>query len=121
MADELALDEAALFETDALFEEELERRRTLDEATEDAADVVLDLQQRGPLYKYVRMRRDGARLALAGLVDADPKDATAIAALQVKVKEYVAACTWIVSVLGRGDEADHIIETEFGNKPPADE
>lgn len=113
MAD-LAQDEAAVFDSALLLEEEIDRRRDLDRATDDAAEMSAELGQKGALYKYVQMRREEAKAALADLIDLDPKDAPGIAAAQVRVKEYLRACVWIDSVLRRGEEADRIIEDEFG-------
>jgi hypothetical protein len=120
MQDILSSDDAELIDPQQLFLDEIERRRQLEQATQAAAEVVYDLQGRGPLYRYMLTRRARAAAALAQLVDIDPKDAAAIAAAQVTVREYVEACRWIDSVLNDGQMADAQIRAEYGDPKGGD-
>lgn len=119
---DLTDEEARKFEPDQLFNEELQRRHELERITQEGAEVIVELQTRGPLYLYVMSRRDQAQDALRQLVEIDPKDAPGIAVLQVRVSEYIAACNWIHLTLAKTEEADNIIrqEQQFAEAPPVD-
>lgn len=95
---------------------ELEHRHSLERAGRIAAGILIDLQDRGPLYLYVKERRARADQSLRDLVAADPHDAVAVALLQSKVNEYLDACIWIDKALETGAQAEAAIHEEFGVK-----
>lgn len=107
--------EAEQFDPSALYLEVTERRRDLDKDTTRGAEVVIDLQEKGPLYRYGVLRRERAAKALEALVEIDPNNTAGIAALQVVVREYVAVCDFIDETLAAAQQADQIINQEFGD------
>lgn len=111
-------DDAAMFLQDEFFEgelSELERRRRLERDGRVAADIEIDLQDKGPLYLYVKERRAAAAAALQRLVDTDPRDATGIATTQAEVMEYLRACDWIHARIEAAEQAEEIIKEEYGD------
>jgi len=107
-------DEAKHFDLDEFYDEEIERRELLNRAASEGAGVIIDLQDKGPLYKYVLERRKRAATALRGLVDCEPTDAAGISAYQTIVREYVTAVDWIAGMLAAGAAADNAILEEYG-------
>jgi hypothetical protein len=105
-------EEARQFDPEELLVDELERRRELDHVTSAGAEVVFDLQQRGPLYRYVLSRRVKAKDALKRLIDLDPKDGAGIATAQAEVREYIDACNWIARTFNDAKAADDVIRLE---------
>ena len=91
-----------------------ERRKELERATNKAAQIEIDLTDRGPLYYYLQERRNDAVAALMALATADPNDPAAVARLQASVVEYLNIGRWIKTVREEGEDADRAIEEEYG-------
>lgn len=111
----LSAEEAAMFDEGELYESELERRHNLERAGRIAADIEIDLQDKGPLYSYVLARREIAARALQDLVDVDPNQAATIAVLQTQVKEFINALSWIGARSAESERAEEAIKEEFGD------
>jgi len=104
-----------LFLEERLAEEvlsDLERAQDLEALGRHAAHITVDLQDRGPLYQYVLLRRKLAAAKLLALATIDPRDAVAIAQAQATVREYLAITEWIDRGIEAGKEAAVIIENE---------
>lgn len=116
-------DEAALFDDEAMLSDglsELERRGDLERMGRIAAEIEIDLQDRGPLYRYIAARRAQAIAALRQLVDVRPSDIEGITAAQASVREYLQATNFVHAGLSDGDTAEAIINEEFGNEHDGD-
>lgn len=96
---------------------ELERRNELERIGREAAHLIIDLQDRGPLYKYVQQRRKEAAAALLELATANPRDVVAITQAQSLVREYLKAIRWVHVRLEEAEDAARIIN---GEDPSAD-
>ena len=92
---------------------DLERRRALEIAGRVAADIEIDLQEKGPLYLYVQARRDQARDALRALVSVDPKDAVSVVRMQTTVAEYLKVFDWIRGCMDEAENAEAIIKEDY--------
>lgn len=92
-----------------------ERRHRLQRQVREAKEIEQSIEQDGPLGKYLRFRRNLARRALQGIVEADPKDAVAIASLQAEIKEFLRVGEWVLSELSAAEMAEQDINEEFGN------
>lgn len=94
---------------------ELERVRELETASRVGAHIILDLQDRGPLYLYLKQRRQEAVASLLNLAAIDPRDAVAIAQHQAVVREYLKITGWIDRGIERAKEAELIINEGYGS------
>lgn len=95
--------------------EELEQRRDLERAGRIGADIILDLQDKGPLYLYMQERRREAAQSLIQLAAIDPRDAVSIAANQATVREYLKILGWIEGRMDQAKEAEAIINEGYGS------
>lgn len=91
------------------------QRRHLETRGREAAEVMIDLEQHGPLYQYMRLRRKQAEEAMLNLVDVSPGEPARIATLQASVREYLLIANWIEGVQQDGDAAAQEIEEVYGN------
>ena len=94
-------------------EDYLETITEIEGATRRAAEVIIDLQDKGPLYHYLVSVRADAVEALRDLVRAEPTGAAAIAALQVRARNFTNVCQWINSCLEEGELADRHIQEHY--------
>jgi len=91
-----------------------ERRHKLQRQVREAKEIEHAIENDGPLGKYLHYRRKIARTALQAIVEADPKDAVAIASLQAEIKEFLRVGEWVLSELSAADMAEQDINEEFG-------
>jgi hypothetical protein len=110
-------EEASQFDPDTLLMDELDRRRDLDRATTEAAEVMLELSTHRGLYRYVLLVRKRAAMALSDLIDASVTDPVYIARLQAHVRAYVDVCRFIDDTLRAAKDAEGIIKQEYGDGP----
>lgn len=108
MANEDYRDEAELFEDEAL------ARKALDDAARGAAEVILDLEDRGALYHYVVEVRDEAAAAMVALCKVDPTNTKKIIELQRVALLYIDATTFIHQRLKDGEDVEQSIAEDFG-------
>lgn len=71
-----------------------------------AALVIIDIQDKGPLYGYLRDRRIEAVNAMMDLLDVDPRDAVEIAKLQAIVENWTNATDWMKARLNDAQDAN---------------
>lgn len=125
--DDFAGDEAQ-FDEDGLLEEvlglsDIDRRAALERDGRIAAEITVDLQDRGPLYRYVSERRQQAAAALRVLIETRPDTAENIAAIiaaQASFEEFRKVTRFIHAGLYDGEQAARIIEEDYGHEPPDD-
>ena len=100
-----------------VFEDEAMARYALDRVTQTAADLVMELNNKGArgLAHYAAQARDNAIEALLKLIEHDPTDHTGVAALQAQAKPYIDLCEFVHRTLEQGESADRAIEENFGN------
>jgi hypothetical protein len=108
MANEDYLNEADLFEDEAL------ARKALHDAARGAAEVMLDLEDRGALYKYVIEVRDEAATAMVALCKVDPTNIKKIIELQQVANLYIDVTGFIHRRLKDGEDVEHAINEDFG-------
>ncbi len=100
------------------FSEEDQYAQFLETEGRLSAEVMIDLQDRGPLYLYVMERLAAAQQAMNGLVHCDPNDTVAIAQFQGVIHEWTNACDFINSFLERGEQAAQQIKEQFSDDNP---
>lgn len=118
-----------LFDEDDAYEEaldglvlsEAERRGQLERTSRIAAQIMVDLQDQGPLYLYVKQRRARAIQAIRLLVKAKPTDVDTIARMQAEVMEFSNSLDFIHGGLNDGEYVARQIEEEYGNGRRTDE
>lgn len=93
---------------------DFENRQKLERLGAKAAEIQIDLSDKGPLYHYFQSRRSHASDALRQLVNADPRDGVSIALLQAGVREYLSVCDHIVASLRDAQLAAELINQEYG-------
>jgi len=93
--------------------EEREQKFELDRDIRVAAEIDIQMADRGPLYLYVVERRKRALGAMMDLAKIDPSDSVSIAKAQTVVFEYLDACSWIFRKQERAESAESIIEDHF--------
>jgi hypothetical protein len=93
---------------------EIEQRALLEKAGRIAADITIDLQEKGPLYLFVRRLRDPATAALLQLAEADAHNPVTIARLQATVKLYLESIRHIHQCLASGADAERTINEQWG-------
>ncbi len=76
------------------------------------ADVVVDLQTKGPLYEYIKSRRYDAKLALVDLVNTPAEDSLRIAKAQAAIVEYLRASEWVNTSLANAEMAEEELNGE---------
>lgn len=105
-----------------LIEGEAAERAALSRATQLTADVITDLETKGPLFDFVRQRYADAVEALTALIDHDPADAAGIYALQRRTHPFIDAVRFITDSIENGASASETIERNYGNgaDDPAD-
>lgn len=111
-------DNAAPFMEDGVAYEtldELQRKHELERTGRVAADIIIEIEDKGPLGLYLKERRDLAKDALLSLATIDPKDGVTIAQRQEIVKEYLRLSRWIRARLSEAKAAHEIIEREYGD------
>jgi hypothetical protein len=96
-------------------ENDRERRIELERAGRLAAQIEIDINDHGPLARYVAARRGEALAAIQVLRTTDPRDGVSIARIQSEIEEYLRARDWIVGAMNAAEEAAQIIEEEYGN------
>jgi hypothetical protein len=104
-------DEGGLTEAE-LFEERQSARRALDEMTHLTAEVIVDLQDRGPLYKYALDLRTEAIDAIIAMVFADPRETAQIIQLQAQIGAYFDLCKWIKTTIEQGTAISEQVSRE---------
>ena len=98
-----------------LFEENATARRALDQITQKSAEVIYDLESKGPLFHFVLQLREEAVKGLIGLATTDPSDTKAIFELQTLVRAYLAACEFVHDTVEQGEDADAEIMETYGH------
>ena len=93
-----------------LFEEDAAVRRAMDLVTRAAAEVIIDLQDKGALYQYVASVRQEAVEAMIKLADADPTNTAAIIEYQAQIRLYFNACEFIRRTIDEGREVAEMID-----------
>lgn len=115
----MAIDED-MFDEESAFTEaldnlsEIERRHLLEKQGRIAADIELDLQDRGPLYLFVQQARGTAVAAMQLLARIDVNDGPGILRAQASVQQYIQALRFIHGGLEAGQQAEEIIHEEYG-------
>ncbi len=121
--------EASFFDEEGAYDDalamltEMERRGALEEDSRIAAHITLDLQDKGPLYLYVKERRDKAISDLRVLVETPPDSPQNIARLiaaQASFAEFRKVTRFIHGGLQNGERAAEIIKEEYGYEPGED-
>jgi hypothetical protein len=102
------------FLEDAL--DDMEAKHALEAAGQVAADIIIALERAGPLALYAEERRKDAASALRLLLAADPNDPVAVAQAQAEVNEYLRLCAWIRGRMEEAQQAEHIINEQYGRQ-----
>lgn len=98
-----------------LFEESAANRRALDEITRVTAEVIIDIQDKGALYRYALDKRNDAITAMQVLSSAPPTDTPAIIEQQAVIRLYTDVCDWIHRSIDEGEQiAEEINSKEYG-------
>lgn len=114
-------EEVAIFDEEAAFEDgldflsEIDHRASLEGKSRIAAHITLDLQDKGPLYLYVKQRRIEAIQSMKKLVECDPSDVAAISTAQAAVREYRKSVDFIYGGLREGEYVERLIKEEYGD------
>lgn len=85
--------------------QEIMAAEVLEKRNRRAADIILDIQDRGPLYHFLSDRRAHAIQALLSLIDIDPRDSVSIARLQAEARSWTDAVDWMSTRLEEADDA----------------
>lgn len=110
------IDEDALAE----MEESALTRRAMEAIARVTAEVVIDIESKGPLQQFIAEQFDQAQEALIKLALIDPTDAPAIYALQLQIRPYLTAIQFVRSAVSQGEEFDEAIKEMHGNGPEED-
>lgn len=111
-----------LFFADTLAElEGQELRKYLEHKGYIAAELQIDFERQGAMYRYARSRRIEAAEAMRMLVDSDPRDAVRIAQMQAQVQEYLRIVIHVRAIEQEAVEADKQIREQFGDDHDTDE
>lgn len=106
------------FETEAeLFEESRTARRALDELSRTVAEVIIDLQDKGPLRSYVADKREEAIEAMRALARVNPTETATIIELQATIRLFADVCEWIHRKLDEGEQIVEQINQESASDP----
>jgi hypothetical protein len=95
-----------------LFEERHAARRALDEITHLTAEIIVELQDRGPLYKYGLEIRNEAIDAIIALCLVDPRQTAQIIQLQAQIGAYFDLCKWISTTIAEGQAVSEQVSRE---------
>lgn len=104
-----------VFDPNALFLDELERRAELERAGYEAAEIAFAIERAGPLVAYAKERRADAVAALKWLSSFDPCKATPaeVVAQQMKIHEWLRLCAFVEGRMMAAREAEAQIKEEF--------
>lgn len=106
------------FDTEAeIFEESRTARRALDELSHTVAEVIIDLQDKGPLRSYVVDKREEAIEAMRALARINPTHTAEIIELQATIRLFADVCEWIHRKLDEGDQIVEQINQESASGP----
>lgn len=97
-----------------LFEDEALSRQALNKAARGAAEVIIDLEDRGALYNYIKGVRAEAAEAAVKLFAVDPTDTKKIYELQKLCNLYIDAVGFIHARLSDGEDVENAIKEDFG-------
>lgn len=108
-------EEASYFDFVGTTRDRLDHIVHLNQMSRKAAEVMIELQDKGALYDYVLETREEALEALHNLVFVDPENPIEITKLQSVIRRYSDVCAWINSRLEDGEVARDTIKEEFGD------
>jgi NADPH:quinone reductase-like Zn-dependent oxidoreductase len=93
-----------------------EQRAILQQAGEDAAAIVIDLETGGLLSQVLADLRPVARTAYGVLAQTSPTDTATIAAAQVEVRAYEMVRDFVINRLLKAHTAEQIIDEQYQQK-----
>lgn len=118
------LERTAEFLGEELMEDMLtegEQRAALQQAGEDAAAILIDLESGGIFAQLLAELRGIARTAHGVMAQASPTDAATIAAAQVEVRAYEMVRDFAIGRLIKAHTAEQIIDEQYPRGRHAEE
>lgn len=103
------------------FSVEVALLETLQRRTGLSAQILIELQRKGPVYALIRKKMDAAMVALVALIEADPSDSAKIAAAQARFNSFAEDAAWVRGILEDGKEADKEILERWGEEDGGDD
>ena len=96
------------------YNERLEEITNINKATTAAANIEMELENRGPIYNLLMGARNDSVSALIDILATDPRDSVEISRLQQEAKSFSKMCDHIRGTMEYAKEADKFIKEEYG-------